>query len=318
MNRAGRAWVAPTVNDLQNAALDSSIVSAAPLSIGGLHDLYRVWLRRRREPLILKVGAPHTWEALGYEAAMLDYVSDSGVDCPRVVQALHGSALSSIKNTATGMNHPAILMTEIDGRHPTNVVEYEDVGKALGCLHQVPPRLIAPRYYGFGLAPDVAAALPEPIEQRLGPIARSMRDDLATQSDHLARVLCHGDLFPTNVMTTGFGAAFLDFGNMGEDNSCVDLGRMVFALSLEYGWPGSRDRMSGFLRGYSRAAPTDACLLATIPSVAFLAGVRISAWRYRAMAERWVDGARLTDWRLSLDVALAWLDPMVASWMGCS
>ena len=302
-----RAWTAPGLDDLRSAP-ELPIESVAPLAIGGLHDLYRVSMEHGREPFVLKVGAPHAWEALGSEAAMTSHVSDAGLDCPRVIRGPHGTGLFSIENMATGMSHPAIIMTEIVGRNPLSAADYEDVGEALGRLHQVPPPPIAQRYDGFGVDTGVSGTLPRPIEQRVGSAARSVQSGLATLAAHLRRGLCHGDLFPTNVMTTSSGTAFLDFGNMGEDHSCVDLGRMVFALSLEYGWSGSRERAWAFLRGYDRTLPIDTHLLAVVPLIAFLAGVRIAAWRYRAAAERLVAGARLADWQQPLDLANEWLD----------
>jgi homoserine kinase type II len=197
---------------------------------GITNTIYRVNIDDK--DYVLTIFEELTAEDLHFFIALMDFLHQQGLVCPKIIHDNHGQAVHLLKGK------PAMLCEFLPGAtlSTANNIHCQAVGSALGQLHQRIQHFPELRNNPYDLAWHIALA------KRVSPHLTAAQQKLLTQELHhqqaqdysqLPMGICHMDLFIDNVLFAGDQlTGLLDFYFACTNYYLLDLAVAMCAWSI--------------------------------------------------------------------------------------
>jgi homoserine kinase type II len=287
---------------------------AQPEPRGRVNTSYHLWSGGER--WFLRVVEASDAAAVRFEAEVQRFLFEARFPVPRLVTTTDGHPF------ATVAGKPAMLFAYAPGEEvageAVDATRCRRIGEQLGRLHELSAGFTAERANPYGPA-TLAAWLAALGDGGADPEARAavplFREELA-QAARLPgapRGLCHGDLFPDNVLWLGDRVGYL----LDWEMSCTEAFAWDLAVALDaWCWVDGAHhhrRAVALLEGYRSRRRLEPETLAALPAYARLQAVRWALGRLRAFPAGRPAGQQVVwkDWRGYRDRLRAWraMDP---------
>lgn len=275
------------------------------LLTGHTNLIYKLYLEDSRI-FISRISTSRPAKALEYEAKLHEFLTQSGIHCPRIIGDMH---VQMVVNEQTGKQYPSILMEFIDGEHPKSLNDLIIAGRELGRLHSLKAPTFAKRKAGFNLQKFKSLQLPNVFGQYLRP---TLLEDIVFMVEsnikNCDRSICHGDLFRINTLIHQHKIYFFDFESMGVDITLLDLGKALFGMITPHDTQIEPENARAFLKGYFESKVLPEQQVKILPYIAAMAGVQTAYWRYNY----WIQNPNHHDinehlWEDALTASVSWL-----------
>ena len=282
------------LNSVVRSVCDREVERLVRLTTGGLHETYRVEVRRDLPVIVRIARRPIPW--FTDEESIMAQAREVGVPTPEVVgveQVEHGGELLSFSVQRLLPGRP---LEEIAGALSKADVErlVMDSGELLARVHSVTPERGIRHELDLPDEDSLARAV-RAVHQALGPAAAGVVERGAellyhevTSRPAPSLALAHGDWLPKHLLIGDEAiVGVIDWEFAGPASPAFDLARWEVSAG-----EALQDRSDLLRRGYARVADPDAAAAGWVPAFAIAWALEVLGWRKpasRARLRRCVD-----------------------------
>lgn len=289
--------------------LPISICEIRELQGGRINALYRLFTEDREKSWVLRISLRGDIDALHQEALLHVALAAQGICCPHLVKNRDMDSVLIVRDRSDNKEYPALLMNFVNGSYPSTADDLRLTGTMLGRLHNMRPPAFLRKGSGFHFDTVKQQELPQAFYEQM-PRSKwvALLSRLEVDRGEYRVAVCHGDLFPNNVIIDGKSACFIDFENSGLDFALFDLGMALFGHVTGRGTEIDENKVHHFLTGYEAVRPLLKKEREHLYEVAAVAGIKISLWRYQRLSQALIPGMPPDAWSESLEASMQWLN----------